>query len=461
VRRHAPSTAPLGAATGSVFAQLSLSEGAVGGEPARGELVEATGEQLARVLVEALAGGARLRGAGGTLVATTWPGAGVDPEAARESRVVANDRFDAAIACGNAYLLRLFHRVEEGVAPEVETGRLLRARGAAAGGARFLGQIEYRAPRREAVTLAVLEELVAHEGTAWGQARSELGRAYERVLAHPTEDPPPDLLAAQSLFALAGESPVGVQRELIGTYRDWAALLGRRVAELHRVLASSTDPAFEPRRYASLEQRSEYQSARNLVGRVLGALRGSLHGLPADARAAAARVLTLEDELLRRFEALRDARIDGAQIRLHGNLALARALFTGKDFVLVGVGGGLARTISERRRKSNAFRDVAAMIRSFHYAAATSHLALRPEDQARAEPWGWIWHLWASAAFVGGYLEVAGEAPFVARRPEVRQLLLETAILAKALGELHDELRFRPAKAWIPLQAILRTLGAP
>jgi maltose alpha-D-glucosyltransferase/alpha-amylase len=454
-----PASVPVGG--GPTVALLSFTDAATGDEGGRGALVEATGEQVARVLVAALARGARVRAPGGTLIAASWPGAPIEPENARDARIVDSDRFEAAIACGTSYVLRVLRRVEAGVAPEVEVGRLMHARGVAATSARFLGHVEYRVPRREPMTLAVLEEYVAHEGTAWEQARSELGRAYERVLAHPTEDPPPDLLAAQSLFELANEAPAGVQRELIGTYRDSAALLGRRLAELHVVLASSTEPAFEPRRYASLDQRSKYQSARNLVGRVLGTMRRTLGDLPPNAHDAAVRVLSLEDVLLRRFDALRTERLDGAQIRLHGNLQLDRALFTGRDYVLIGVGGGREHTFSERRRKATVFRDVAAMIRSFHYAAATSHLALRPEDQARAEPWGWIWHLWASAAFVGGYLEVAGEAPFVSQRPEARRVLLETSILSKALRELHDELRARPTMAWIPLQAILRTLGVP
>ena len=42
------------------------------------------------------------------------------------------------------------------------------------------------------------------------------------------------------------------------------------------------------------------------------------------------------------------------------------------------------------------------MVRAFHYAAATSLLALRREDHPRADPWGWIWQSCASGAFVRG-----------------------------------------------------------
>ena len=105
------------------------------------------------------------------------------------------------------------------------------------------------------------------------------------------------------------------------------------------------------------------------------------------------------------------------QIRGHGDLHLNRMLFTGKDFVIIGLGGGRERRLSERRRKRGALRDVAGIVRSFHYAAATSLLGLRPEDQARAEPWGWIRESWASAAFLRGYLDTAKDAVFVPNDP--------------------------------------------
>jgi maltose alpha-D-glucosyltransferase/alpha-amylase len=135
-------------------------------------------------------------------------------------------------------------------------------------------------------------------------------------------------------------------------------------------------------------------------------------------------------------------------------------LFTGKDFVIVGVGGGRDRRLSERRRKRGAFGDVAGMIRSYHYAASSALRSLRPEDQAIAEPWGWIWQRWASAAFLRGYLDASEGAPFIPQTPAMVSILLECAQIEKAFGELRTELLARPDMVWIPLQGILRLLHA-
>jgi maltose alpha-D-glucosyltransferase/alpha-amylase len=443
---------------GNVVANLQVQRPAEG-EPSTYLLVEAAGEGAARVLLDAIARGASFRAHAGKVVAGTLPGVAVEPSIGRDARVLSTDRLGVSIAYGTSFVLKVFSRMEEGTAPELEVGRYLHAKGVTGLVPAVAGSVEYRVQRGEAVTLAVLEEYVVNEGVAWQHARSELGRAYERVLARPSADAAPTV-PSEALTELAYLDPPEDHRELIGTYRDWAAMLGRRVAELHIALSSSNDPAFEPHTYSTMDQRSKYQTARNLVGRVTGQLRRALPELLPSARPAAEQVVAAEAQILGRLDALLTHRIDAKQIRTHGNLHLGRVLFTGKDFVIVGVGGGRDRSLSERRRKRGAFRDVAGIIRSYHYAASSALRALRPEDQAIAEPWSWIWQRWASAAFVRGYLDAAAGAPFIPRTPAMVSILLECAQIEKAFAELRTELTARPDMVWIPLQGILRLLQA-
>ena len=63
-----------------------------------------------------------------------------------------------------------------------------------------------------------------------------------------------------------------------------------------------------------------------------------------------------------------------------------------------------------------------------------------------------------AAAFLRGYLETAGDAPFLSKDAATRAVLLDTALLEKAFGEVRTELRDRPEMAWVPMRAILRML---
>jgi maltose alpha-D-glucosyltransferase/alpha-amylase len=60
-----------------------------------------------------------------------------------------------------------------------------------------------------------------------------------------------------------------------------------------------------------------------------------------------------------------------------------------------------------------------------------------------------------SAAFLRGYLEVAGDAPCLPSHDSSRQMLLDVFLLEKALYELGYELATRPDWARIPMEGIL------
>src|SRR5262249_61882049 len=133
--------------------------------------------------------------------------------------------------------------------------------------------------------------------------------------------------------------------------------------------------------------------------------------------------------------------------RIHGNLHLAQVLFTGKDFVIIDFEGLRGKPVSERRRKRGLLRDVAVLLRSYHYAAFTAIVegeGVRESDRPLAEVWGLSWDRWVASAFLEGYLASAGpDAPFLPR--DRRQLgpILSAFALQRALTELEFELEGR------------------
>jgi len=410
----------------------------------------------ARELLDAVAAHRRVTVEGGVLEATPYAAIEI-PEG--EPRNIAAQHASAAIRYGDRYLLKMFRRFDEGVSPELEIGRCLNARAPGLSPA-VVGAIELARRRGGRATLAVLQAYVPNEGTAWVHAREELRRYFERVLTRHREGPAPDA-PPRAVVAAAGAVPPPAIRDALGSYLELASLLGRRTAAMHLALASNADdPAFAPEPWTTLDRRSKYQSMRNIVGKTLRDLRASLTRLPSRALRAAHLLTDSPERVQRVFEPLLTRRLAGLRIRTHGDYHLEQVLYTGKDFVLIDFEGPPLE-LAERRRKHSPLRDVAGMVRSFHFAAFTAWLdgvVVREEDRELAAPWADAWHRWVSAAFLAAYLEATSGASFIPA-PDELALILDTYLLEKAFAELRDELDRCAETVVIPLDGIVDLAG--
>jgi maltose alpha-D-glucosyltransferase/alpha-amylase len=159
-----------------------------------------------------------------------------------------------------------------------------------------------------------------------------------------------------------------------------------------------------------------------------------------------------------------ERKIGAVRTRCHGDYHLGQVLYTGKDFVIIDFEGEPARPLSERRVKRSPLRDVAGMLRSFHYA---SHAALagqmpgaviRSEDISALEPWAQLWQTWASAAFLRSYLSTAASGGFLPHSREEVRVLLDFLLIDKAVYELNYAVRcLTPHPWWRHSVGIMRT----
>ena len=145
------------------------------------------------------------------------------------------------------------------------------------------------------------------------------------------------------------------------------------------------------------------------------------------------------------------------RIRCHGDLHLGQMLFTGRDFMIIDFEGEPARSLSDRRVKRSPLRDVAGLLRSFHYATFTALLdqsargLVEPESEAarELELWGRAWNDAVSSAFLGAYLETSADGAWLPESRADLNVLLDTSLLEKAVYELTYELNNRPL--WVPI----------
>ncbi|MCP8304289.1 MAG: maltose alpha-D-glucosyltransferase [archaeon] len=382
-----------------------------------------------------------------------------------ESTLLKAEQSNTSVVYGDRLILKVFRRLEEGVNPDLEIGLFLTEKASFPYIPPVIGYLEYRQQKNgEPVTLGILQGYVQNQGDAWQHTLDALGQFYERVLASPDMQMPS--IPQKPLLTLSEDDPPQLAQETIGPYIVSAKLLGQRTAELHMALASNQDdPNFSPEPFSFFYQRSIYQTMRSLTIQVLRFLRKRIKNLPDEVRKEAQKVLDLKETIIRCSQSVLQQKITAMRIRCHGDYHLGQVLYTGKDFVIIDFEGEPARPLSERRLKRSPLRDVAGMIRSFHYAAYTPLLgpapaALRPEDLPVLERWARFWYLWISATFLRGYLEIMAQTPLLPKDHEKLKVLLDAYLLEKAIYELGYELNNRPDWVRVPLHGILQLLEA-
>ncbi len=423
-------------------------------------------------LLQAIARRRRFKGQSGELVAAPVDGFrrlyGPDG-GGLEASVLKADQSNTSVVYGDRLILKLFRRPDPGVNPDLEIGRFLTGRTPGVHVPRVAGYVEYRRPQEEPMTLAVLQSYERNEGDAWNFTLDALADYVERILSEHGAVELDDIpVPSEPLLALVRQETPQAAADLIGSYLQSAELLGQRTGELHVALASAAeDPAFNPEPFTPFYQRSLYQSMRGLTAKVMPLLQKRLPALPPDARDDARQVIALEEQILDRFRAVADRRMQGMRIRCHGDYHLGQVLFTGNDFIIIDFEGEPARPLSQRRLKRPPLRDVAGMLRSFHYAAYAAlfkQMALgvvSPERFPVIERWASLWHAWVSAAFLRSYLRVAGRAPVLPQAEDELQVLLDAYLLEKAVYEVGYELNNRPDWVKIPLRGILQLMERP
>ncbi|MET0746841.1 MAG: putative maltokinase, partial [Rhizobium sp.] len=396
-------------------------------------------ESMARAMMRALAERSTISGKGGTL---DFHGSErLDGIAIHDELPIvwlSAEQSNSSLVIGDLAMVKLIRHVFEGIHPEVEMTRYLTDIGYTHS-APLLGEITRTDADGHSYTLVIVQGAIRNQGDAWNWMLDGLRRTTDELLVadgerHADSDNP--------------FRPLG----------DFAAVVGRRLGELHAALAAPTDDeAFKPLTVDQATADEWRQSVLDQLATALDIIAEARAGLDADVGAIADRLLARRERIVPAIARLSDTAVGTLMTRIHGDFHLGQVLVSESDAYIIDFEGEPTRGLEERRAKTSPLRDVAGFLRSLSYAAASADTDKQVVvessgdtrqamiDQFSAE---------AEVRFLEDYFAAAATSPQLALSPEQRSCILDLFLIGKAAYEIAYEAGNRPKWLPIPLRGL-------
>ncbi|WP_299362880.1 maltose alpha-D-glucosyltransferase [uncultured Paracoccus sp.] len=354
-----------------------------------------------------------------------------------EPRLLSTEQSNTSIAFGDAVVLKLYRRLQQGVQPDIEVARFLTEETDFDASPALLGTIDWIDADGIVTTLAAASDFVRNQGDAWTHLTQALERDMEtRDLAAPGQQNEP---------IMAGPLDLG-------------PVLGRRTAELHLALASGAEGSIFGREDLTADDIAAL--ADDVCGELSAALdrlATGLSGLGDTSRALAEQAIACRATLIERVDRVRGMSPSGGRCRIHGDYHLGQILVAQTDVVIIDFEGEPGRSPAERTVKTSPLRDVAGMLRSFDYALWST---VRRRIDLGADPEGTLagvraWRRATQGAFLEAYRETMGNDPLHPADSDFERALLDLFLIQKAAYEISYEMAMRPGWLDIPLRGLL------
>jgi maltokinase len=361
--------------------------------------------------------------------ACTDPGA-LDTGTLSSVRLLRVEQSNTSLEVGDAIFLKHLRRVEEGPSQELEMSDALTAAGFTHI-APILGRAVWASGDEPPSPLALVQPFLHNSTEGWALALTSLRVLYADAEGMGLTDP----VARRAIVDHQGAAFLAESQRL-----------GQAVAEMHLALAGLPDPAMAPAPLTALA-----------LNRWADTMTAELDAVLERGDPALEPLRKVRGDVVGRFDQIRALPPGGLLIRVHGDLHLGQVLRVDTGWVVLDFEGEPDRTPDQRRELSSPLRDVAAMLRSFDYAAAAAIAERTPPDSDEARQLIGYGEAWANAnrdAFWSAYLETMGSSP-VLPAPGTALVLRRAFEVQKAIYEIGYELGHRPAWVEIPLRFLL------
>ncbi|HEX8589707.1 maltose alpha-D-glucosyltransferase [Pseudomonas sp.] len=357
-----------------------------------------------------------------------------------EVRYLSAEQSNSSVVVGKKLVLKMIRRVAAGTHPELEMGAYLTEAGYPHISP-LLGAVVRVDGQGEKNLLMIAQGYLSNQGDAWEWTQNNLERAVRDHMAH-------------------GQSTAEQQANALIELRDFAALLGQRLGEMHVILGAPTDnPDFKTEVTSVKDSEASAKSVAAQIERALQLLEQHRDSLEAQDQQLVAELLSKRKALLAQVKTLAKQSVGGLRMRVHGDLHLGQMLVVKGDAYLIDFEGEPARPLQERRAKYSPFKDVSGVLRSFDYAAAMAQRNAQSADtSAQAEnarrQVAEAYLKQARQAFLDGYRKATVDVAHDWKDAKGEAAALALFTLEKAAYEVAYEAENRPTWLSVPLQGL-------
>ena len=363
-----------------------------------------------------------------------------------EIRRLSAEQSNSSLIVGDSIVLKIVRHATPGTHPEAEMTRYLTERGYG-NAAPLFGEVVRIDSEGAPSTVALAQGFVRNQGDGWSWTLDFLARGVEDL-------------------ALTGADGGAAEADVLAPYNVFAAAVGRRLGELHALLAQPTDdPDFRPVPADRAARDGWVASMTEQLRGALDALRSS-QDLPEETRDVVAwlhaKARAIEAAAARLAHPRRKKGGEALLTRIHGDFHLGQVLVAGDDAYIIDFEGEPARPLAQRRALNSPLRDVAGLLRSFTYAAAAAapgRVAASGSTYERRQALLRLFQDEAAASFLSAYRAVLADAEPRWISADAEAPLLDLFLLEKAAYEVRYEAANRPTWLPIPLAGLRAIAG--
>ena len=333
---------------------------------------------------------------------------------------------NSLVNVNNDEVVKIYRKIHSGENLEVSFGKFFNNQSYFSKFSKILGNVSYIDNKNQTHSVLLIQNFVLNEGPAW-------------------------TIAVEKVKSYLNENYEDQGNEI--PFVDHARSMARVISSMHLSLSNKNEnfPEFNPEEIT----RSDLE---NLSVNLAKSADNILESASKLSQPLIDNILEKKSEIFLHYKDLANFTGDvGKKIRIHGDLHLGQILRTKSDdsYVIIDFEGEPLKSLEERKLKFLPMKDIAGMIRSFHYAAYSGFFALnKPELESKAI----LWYEIVSQEFLKEYKKCCKNMDTIPKDECSFERLLAIFKLEKAIYELNYEMNNRVDWLKIPVKGILATL---